>query len=123
MTLQDCAEYVIAPKSGCKATFSNEGEASAFDSAAVYERIQEEMAELSGGTAATTLGPSTFLNPSSPAEPTPELGEGEAFGLGAAEEGEEEAGEEAEAVAPRRGTSRRGPTAPQRALLDYLLGP
>src|SRR5678815_2671187 len=122
VTLQDCAEYVIAPKSGCKATFSNEGGASAFDSAAVYQRIQEEMAELSGGTAATTLGPSTFLNPSAPAEPTPELGEGEAFGLGA-EEGEEEAGEEAEAVAPRRGASRRGPTAPQRALLDYLLGP
>jgi phospholipid/cholesterol/gamma-HCH transport system substrate-binding protein len=124
VTLQDCAEYVIAPKSNCKATFTNEGEASAFDSAAVYKRIQEEMAELSGGTAATTGGPSTFLNPSSPAEPTPELGEGEAFGLGSGEEGEEEeAGEEAEAVAPRRGTSGRGPTAPQRALLDYLLGP
>ncbi|WP_159125075.1 hypothetical protein, partial [Klebsiella pneumoniae] len=62
-----------------------------------------------------------FINPSAPAEPTPELGEGEAFGLG---EAEEEAGEEeAEAVAPRRGTSRGGPTAPQRALLDYLLGP
>jgi hypothetical protein len=122
VTLQDCAEYLIEPKSNCKATFTNEGEASAFDSAAVYERIQEEMAELSGGTAATTLGPSTFLNPSSPAEPTPELGEGEAFGLGAGEEGEE-AGEEAEAVAPRHGTSRDGPTAPQRALLDYLLGP
>jgi phospholipid/cholesterol/gamma-HCH transport system substrate-binding protein len=123
VTLQDCAEYVIAPKSNCKATFTNEGEASAFDSAAVYQRIQEEMAELSGGTAATTAGPSTFLNPSSPAEPTPELGEGEAFGLGAGEEGEEEAGEESEAVAPRRGASLRGPTAPQRALLDYLLGP
>jgi ABC-type transporter Mla subunit MlaD len=123
VTLQDCAEYKLAPRSGCKATFEGGGEASAFDSAAVYQRIQEEMAELSGGTAATTLGPSTFLNPSTPAEPTPELGEGEglSFGLeGAEEEGEEEeaSGEEAEEIAPRR-----GPTAPQRALLDYLLGP
>jgi hypothetical protein len=84
------------------------------------------MAELSGGTAATTLGPSTFLNPSSPAEPTPDLGEGEGFGRGLDEEGETEEGEEEESeggggeaeVAPRRGT-----TASQRALLDYLLGP
>jgi ABC-type transporter Mla subunit MlaD len=117
VTLQDCAEYLIAPKSGCHATFDNEGEASAFDSNAVYARIQEEMAQLSGGTAATTLGPSTFLNPSTPAEPTPELGEGEGLGaesFGAEEEAE---GEEEEAGA------RVAPTAPQRALLDYLLGP
>ena len=118
VTLQDCAEYVVAPRSSCHATFDNEGEASAFDAAAMYARIQEEMAKRGGGTAATTLGPSTFLNPSTPAEPTPELGEGEglgAEGLGAegeeAEEGEEEAG------------ARVAPTAPQRALLDYLLGP
>jgi phospholipid/cholesterol/gamma-HCH transport system substrate-binding protein len=119
VTLQDCAEYLTKPRSGCKATFEGGGEASSFDASAVYQRIQEEMAELSGGTAATTLGPSTFLNPSTPAEPTPELGEGEglSFGLEGAEEeaGEEEAEEE---VAPRA-----GPTAPQRALLDYLLGP
>jgi phospholipid/cholesterol/gamma-HCH transport system substrate-binding protein len=125
VTLQDCAEYLMAPKSGCKATFSNEGEASAFSSAAVYQRIQREMAEASGGTAATTLGPSTFLNPSLPAEPTPELGEGEGLGSGLGDESEPEpepeegtGEEEVEEAAPRR-----GPTAPQRALLDYLLGP
>ena len=123
--LTDCAEYVTAPRSGCKATFEEgSGEASAFDAGAVYQRIQEELAEASGGTAATTLGPSTFLNPSEAAEPTPELGEGEGLepDLG---EGEEEAEPEppaaeegVEEAAPRRGT-----TAPQRALLDYLLGP
>ena len=123
--LTDCAEYLTAPKSGCKATFEEgSGEASVFDPGAVYQRIQEEMAEASGGTAATTIGPSTFLNPSTPTEPTPELGEGEGldFDLGEGEEETEEpeapAGEEVEEVLPRRGA-----TAPQRALLDYLLGP
>jgi hypothetical protein len=124
--LTDCAEYLTAPKSGCKATFEEGAEASVFDPGAVYQRIQEEMAEASGGTAATTLGPSTYLDPSAPAEPTPELGEGEGleFDLGEGEgepeepEAESPVGEEVEEVLPRRGT-----TAPQRALLDYLLGP
>jgi phospholipid/cholesterol/gamma-HCH transport system substrate-binding protein len=120
VTLTDCAEYVTKPKSGCKANFAGEGEASAFDASSVYARIQEEMAKRSGGTAATTLGPSTFLNPSAPAEPTPELGEGEAFGLGRGDETGEPAEEEAgaEEAAPRT-----GPSTAQRALLDYLLGP
>jgi len=120
VTLQDCAEYRIGPKSSCKATFSNEGGASAFDTGAVYARIQEEIAELSGGTAATTEGPSTFLNPSSPVEPTPELGEGEGLGrgLGGGAEEEDAGEEEVEEATPRA-----APTAPQRALLDYLLGP
>jgi phospholipid/cholesterol/gamma-HCH transport system substrate-binding protein len=107
VTLTDCAEYLVQPKSGCKANFSGEAESSAFDAGSVYARIQEEMAERSGGTAATSIGPSTFLNPSTPTEPTPELGEGEGLG---AEEGEEPG-------------ARVAPTAPQRALLDYLLGP
>jgi ABC-type transporter Mla subunit MlaD len=106
--LQDCIEYVAQPKTGCKANFTEAG-ASAVDSAALYQRIQEEMAEISGGTAATSTGPSTLIQPSVPAEPTPELGEGEALG-GEALEGE--------------GTGTRAvPSPPQRALLDYLLGP
>jgi ABC-type transporter Mla subunit MlaD len=103
VVIADCAEYVAQPKTGCKANFT-EAEASAVDSAALYQRIQEEMAEISGGTAATSTGPSTLIQPSVPAEPTPELGEGEALGgagLGA----------------------RAAPSPPQRALLDYLLGP
>ncbi len=121
VTLQDCAEYVIAPKSGCHATFDSEGGASAFDSAAVYARIQEELAKRSGGTAATTLGPSTFLNPSAPAEPTPELGEGEAFGLGLGGE----AGEAAEEASRRSGPAlpslprpARPPRLPPRTVKD-----
>ncbi len=121
--LTDCAEYLTKAKSGCKAIFANEGGASSFDANSIYARIQREMAQRSGGTASTTLGPSTFLNPSTPAEPTPELGEGEGLGgeaLGAEGEEEEAAEEtaEVEEAAPRAGTS-----SSQRALLNYLLGP
>jgi ABC-type transporter Mla subunit MlaD len=122
--LTDCAEYLTKAKSGCKATFANEGGASSFDANSIYDRIQREMAQRSGGTASTTLGPSTFLNPSTPAEPTPELGEGEGLGgepLGGEGEEEEETAEETaevEEAAPRAGTS-----SSQRALLNYLLGP
>ena len=105
MTLADCTEYVIEPRSGCKATFEGGAEASVFDSAAFYERIQEELAEESGGTAATTTGPSSFLNPSTPAEPTPQLGEGQNLGV-------EPEGEELERRSRRTG----GPQLPPRAL-------
>jgi hypothetical protein len=115
--LTDCAEYLTQAKSGCKAIFANEGGASSFDANSIYARIQREMAQRSGGTASTTVGPSTFLNPASPAEPTPELGEGEGLGAeGFGAEGEEEGA--AEEAAPRVGTS-----SSQRALLNYLLGP
>jgi phospholipid/cholesterol/gamma-HCH transport system substrate-binding protein len=119
--LTDCPYYVTQPRSGCKATFANEGSASSFDADSIYARIQREMARRSGGTASTTVGPSTFLNPSLPAEPTPELGEGEGLGaeaFGAEGEEAEEGAEEGEEPAPRAGTS-----SSQRALLDYLLGP
>ena len=105
VTLTNCPEYTSEKASGCGATFGSREGASAFDASATYARIQEELAKRSGGVAATSTGPSTFLNPSKPAEPTPELGEsqglGESEGLG----------------------DRVAPTAPQRALLDYLLGP
>ncbi len=118
VTLADCTEYVTEPRSGCKATFEGGAEASSFDASAVYARIQEELAKESGGTAATELGPSTFLNPSAPAEPTPGLGEGKGL---APDEGGALGGEE-EAEGGQAG-ARVAPTAPQRALLDYLLGP
>jgi hypothetical protein len=114
VVIADCVEYVSRPRSGCKALFTEGGEASAVDSAALYRRIQEEMAEISGGTAATSTGPSTLVKPSVPAEPTPRLGEGEAL-EGEALEGEAPEGE-------GLGT-RAAPSPPQRALLDYLLGP
>jgi phospholipid/cholesterol/gamma-HCH transport system substrate-binding protein len=99
VTLGNCQEYEDAPNSTCNAHFNKEASSSAFDAKATYERILEELAEQSGGTAATSSRPGGYLTPSAPAEPAPELGEGEQLGAGVA-------------ASP-----------PQRALLDYLLGP
>ncbi|HEY5976948.1 MAG TPA: MlaD family protein [Solirubrobacterales bacterium] len=111
VVLTNCTEYALAPQSGCKATFSEEAGAS-FDAEAMAAQIQRELAEETGGTAASTLGPSTYINPAAPTEPTPELGDGE--NLGSEEPGAQEPEAEAEssAASPAR-----------RALLDYLLGP
>ena len=108
------------PKSGCKATFSNEGKP---------QRVRHQGHATSGSRRTwprkaaaprrPNVGPSTYLDPSAPAEPTPELGEGEKLGLELS-------------AKPKNGTGRpnaesgeaaRGAAAPQRALLDYLLGP
>ena len=126
VTLSNCLEYVAAETSGCGAKFSSrESSASAFDSAAMYRKIQEQLAELSGGTGATTTGPSTYLTPSSPAEPTPELGEGEELGLGegTSPPGEAEAEAQPEAEAEVAPAPRQIASPSQRALLEYLLGP
>jgi phospholipid/cholesterol/gamma-HCH transport system substrate-binding protein len=85
VTLVDCAEYRIGPKSGCSANFTGFGaaESVAFDEAAVMRRIEEERAEASGGTAAGTSSvgpPPPTLAPSSPAGP--ELGGNEGLGPG-----------------------------------------
>jgi hypothetical protein len=116
VTLTNCLEYVPATESGCGANFSaREAASSSAVTEALLQRIQETMAEETGGTAATEVGPSTFLNPAAPAEPTPELGEGEQLGL------EESAAPEE--VAPEEPAPEAGPSSAQRALLDYLLGP
>jgi hypothetical protein len=62
--------------------------------------MQEELSGLSGGTSADASS-ATPLAPArkAPAAPTPDLGEGEQLGADAK------------------------PAAPQRSLLDYLLGP
>jgi hypothetical protein len=110
VTLTNCPEYVAAPTSGCLAKFGEGGaSASSFDIARTWQRIQEGLARPTGGTAAASVGPTTSLTPSEPAPPaapSPGLGEGEEVG----------GGEEP-------GGARTGPSAPQRALLDYLLGP
>jgi ABC-type transporter Mla subunit MlaD len=102
VTLTNCNLYVIAPTSSCSANFNGEGasSSSAFDSAAAYARIQEELAEIGGGTSAgaSAAAPSAPATPA-PSAKAPSLGEGEQLG------------------------ARTKPTAPQRALLDYLLGP
>jgi ABC-type transporter Mla subunit MlaD len=53
VTLTNCLDYEAAATSTCNAHFNREASASAFDAQAMLERIEEESAEKSGGTAAT----------------------------------------------------------------------
>ena len=110
VTLANCAEYVAVPATGCGAKFTGAGahSSSVFDLAGTYRRIQENLAKPTGGTAAASSGPTTSVTPAAPApaEPEPELGEGESIGGEAEGQG-----------------ARTAPSPPQRALLDYLLGP
>jgi ABC-type transporter Mla subunit MlaD len=103
-TLTNCIDYVTAPTSGCSANYNgvNAGTSSAFDASAMFSQIQEELTEKGGGTAAGAS--SAFPTAPAPAKPAPgssapSLGESEQ--LGAANKS----------------------ASPQRALLDYLLGP
>jgi phospholipid/cholesterol/gamma-HCH transport system substrate-binding protein len=102
--LTNCNLYSVGPTSSCSANFNGPGAStsSVFDPAAALARIQEELTEHGGGTSA---GASSAI-PSTPAPATPAPGP-KAPGLG---EGEQ-LGAKAKAAAP------------QRALLDYLLGP
>ena len=108
VTLTNCLDYVNAPVSGCSANFNGPGasSSSAFDPAALYRQLQEELAErggqatASGAIAAPDLfGDETSSPPPPDVTPAPKLGEGQELG--------------AEALGSRS----------QRALLDYLLGP
>jgi ABC-type transporter Mla subunit MlaD len=103
VTLTNCNFYATAPTSGCSASFNGPGSsasASAFDSAAAFARIQEELAGHSGGTSAEASAATPPAEArEAPTPQAPSLGEGEQLG------------------------ARTKPAAPQRALLDYLLGP
>jgi phospholipid/cholesterol/gamma-HCH transport system substrate-binding protein len=102
VTLTNCNEYDVNAESTCNAHFNKEASNSVFDPQAAWLRIQEELAEETGGTAAgASSAQGGYLTPSAPAEPTPELGGGEQLG-------------------PATGANA---TPPQRALLNYLLGP
>jgi phospholipid/cholesterol/gamma-HCH transport system substrate-binding protein len=98
--LTNCIDYVTAPTSGCSANFNGPGassSASAADALALYRRLQEDLGGETGGTSAdASAAPQA---PPAPQPPAPSLGESEQLGTGAK------------------------PAAPQRALLDYLLGP
>ncbi len=103
VTLTNCNLYSTAPTSGCSANFNGPGSsasASAFDSAAAFARIQEELAGHSGGTAASASAVTPPVHAQrAPAPNAPSLGESKQLG------------------------AKTKPAAPQRALLDYLLGP
>jgi phospholipid/cholesterol/gamma-HCH transport system substrate-binding protein len=98
VALTNCNEYEAAPSSGCHSFFGEGAGASVFDPEAALQRIAEEGAEKTGGTAATSAA-GAHLTPATPAEPTPGLGKGEQLGAGVS-------------ASP-----------PRRALLNYLLGP
>jgi phospholipid/cholesterol/gamma-HCH transport system substrate-binding protein len=100
--LTNCIDYVTAPTSGCSANFNGPGSsetAGASDALALFREMQESLGGQTGGTSAdASAAPPQPPHPT-PAPSAPSLGESE--GLGA----------------------RAKPAAPQRALLDYLLGP
>jgi phospholipid/cholesterol/gamma-HCH transport system substrate-binding protein len=105
--LTNCIDYVTAPTSGCSANFNGPGSSSTASEASalrLYERLQEGLGAKSGGTS-TGIAP-VEPRPVAPSQARPapapestELGESEQLGAKAKAAG------------------------PQRALLDYLLGP
>jgi ABC-type transporter Mla subunit MlaD len=101
--LSNCLEYEVRESSGCSSRFTGENAATsvAFDQAGLLERIQEALLRTNGGVVAPADGGGSgnSLAPAAPAAPAPSLGSGQQLG------------------------ARTQPSAPQRALLDYLLGP
>jgi phospholipid/cholesterol/gamma-HCH transport system substrate-binding protein len=96
-----CNDYTVEPTSGCSANFNGlhaGASASAAGALALYRRLQEGLGGESGGASAES-GAVTAPPTPGPARRTPRLGQ--AKGLGA----------------------KALPSPPQRALLDYLLGP
>lgn len=105
VALTNCLDYVFAPTTdSCSANFNGPGSRSNASSSGVdvrelYRQLYEELDEQTGGTS-----PNPSLNP---AEPSPAPSVPKAPSLGESEE---------------LGTGMRPPS-PQRAFLDYLLGP
>jgi phospholipid/cholesterol/gamma-HCH transport system substrate-binding protein len=100
--LTNCIDYVNAPTSGCSANFNGPGSSSsssASDALALYRRLQEGLGGQTGGTSANAASAPPASSEPPPAPQAPSLGQGEQLGAGAKT------------------------AAPQRALLDYLLGP
>jgi ABC-type transporter Mla subunit MlaD len=107
--LTNCIDYVAAPTSGCSANFNGPGSseteaASASDVAAFYQRLQEGLGGKTGGTS-TGIAPVQPL-PVAPSQARPAPGPNSA-GI-----------DESEQLG-----AKTKPSSPQRALLDYLLGP
>lgn len=101
--LTNCIDYVTAPTSSCSANFNGPGAtgaASSSDALELYRLLQEKADHETGGTSASAM-PIAPRRPAipSPGPQVPELGESEQLGA----------------------TAEASP--PQRALLDYLLGP
>jgi len=105
--LTNCLDYVTAPTTGCSANFSGPGSsetegASSSDALALYRRLQERLGGDTGGTS-TDVAP-VQPRPVAPGDARP------APGSAGIDDGEELG-------------AKTQPSSPQRALLDYLLGP
>jgi phospholipid/cholesterol/gamma-HCH transport system substrate-binding protein len=108
IALSDCIDYWIAePRSGCVANFNGpnaRSTASASSALRLYRRMQNELGAQTGGTStgidpvAPLAAPPGRPKPA-PAPESPGIGDGKQLG------------------------AKAEPAAPQRALLDYLLGP
>jgi phospholipid/cholesterol/gamma-HCH transport system substrate-binding protein len=101
--LTNCLDYVLAPtQDGCSANFNgpgSRGAVSASSALSALQEMQEELMRETGGTSADTSSVSPARARPAPSPQTSDLGEGE-----------------------RLGTTNES-AAPQRALLNYLLGP
>jgi phospholipid/cholesterol/gamma-HCH transport system substrate-binding protein len=102
VALTNCVDYVSAPTSGCSANFTGPGasvSSSETDLIELYRQMQESLSGETGGTAADSAAAAEAGPAANPPHAAPELGESEELGTDAQ------------------------PSAPQRALLDYLLAP
>jgi phospholipid/cholesterol/gamma-HCH transport system substrate-binding protein len=105
VALSDCIDYWISqPRSGCVANFNGPNARSTASAAAAASLYRQLLSDLDGETGGTSAGASTPQSAPAPAKPlspgqSPSLGESEQLGAAAR------------------------PAPPQRALLDYLLGP
>ncbi len=106
VNLTNCLTYEVTESSGCSAKFTGPAAStsSTFDPAEFLARIQKELQGANGGIVAPGEGKAeseatATAVPKSPSAPAPSLGSGQQLGA-------------------------KGPvSAPQRALLNYLLGP
>lgn len=101
VTLSNCLDYVTSQTSGCTADFNgpNAVESATTSAAALYNELQRLGAWSGDAAGSVAHGGTTAPPPRSPARPPPSLGEGRPLG------------------------AKSLPSPPQRALLDYLLGP
>jgi phospholipid/cholesterol/gamma-HCH transport system substrate-binding protein len=100
VTLTNCLNYKLSPKSGCSANFNGPGASiSSLDPVTLYRQFQRELAERETGAAAGAVtAPSSAAGTPAPEPASPGLGESGKLGA-------------------------KVPVSPaQRALLDYLLG-
>jgi phospholipid/cholesterol/gamma-HCH transport system substrate-binding protein len=100
VALTDCLTYELQPESGCVANFNGSGAGiSSLGGRALRQKLRPLLAERPAGAGGGLAAPGSAASPAAPKPPPSGLGEARRLGRSA--------------LPPR----------PQRALLDYLLGP